>query len=147
MNRFFGKLKMDKPVSRNNYFFQVVSDEEERKRSKRDLEMVLMDVDELAWSDRTNGDEELFVHGKRHEDVGPEQAASDSEEYGYKCKDIDMLRFRTERQTLRRLPASGAIVFTIRTYMSTITDIVKEEPDIAARMASAIKSWPEDVAT
>ena len=55
------------------------------------------------------------------------------------------IRFRTERQSLRRLPRSGAIVFTIRTYVAGIVDLAKE-PGVPGRMASAIRSWPEEVA-
>ena len=52
--------------------------------------------------------------------------------------------FRSERQSLRRLPRTGAIVFTIRTYFHPIVDIAKE-PYVPGRLASAIKSWGDDV--
>jgi len=52
--------------------------------------------------------------------------------------------FRSERQTLRRLPRSGGVVFTIRTYFHPITEICKEDY-IPGRLASAIRSWDEDV--
>jgi len=53
--------------------------------------------------------------------------------------------FRSERQSLRRLPRSGGVVFTIRTYFHPITEIA-EEPYIPGRLASAVRSWGDDVA-
>lgn len=42
------------------------------------------------------------------------------------------------------LPRSGGIVFTIRTYFIPITEVAKE-PYVPGRLASAIRSWGEDV--
>lgn len=53
--------------------------------------------------------------------------------------------FRSERQSLRRLPRSGGVVFTIRTYFHPITEIA-EEPYVPGRLASAVRSWGDDVA-
>ncbi|OAA44210.1 hypothetical protein NOR_03938 [Metarhizium rileyi] len=52
--------------------------------------------------------------------------------------------FRSERQTLRRLPRTRAICFTIRTYFLPITQIA-EEDYVPGRLASAIRSWDDDV--
>ncbi|KAF2268440.1 hypothetical protein CC78DRAFT_551302 [Lojkania enalia] len=52
--------------------------------------------------------------------------------------------FRSERQSLRRLPRSGGVVFTIRTYFHPITEIC-QEPYVPGRLASAIRSWGDDV--
>ena len=46
--------------------------------------------------------------------------------------------FRTERQTLRRLPRTGCILFTIRTYLSPITELATE-PGVPGRLAEAIR--------
>ncbi|RDL33807.1 Uncharacterized protein BP5553_08175 [Venustampulla echinocandica] len=61
-----------------------------------------------------------------------------------KNKAIEHHYFRSERQTLRRLPRSGGVVFTIRTYFEPITE-VSEEPYVPGRLASAIRSWGDDV--
>lgn len=45
---------------------------------------------------------------------------------------------------LFRLPRSGGIVFTIRTYFHPITEICKE-PYVPGRLASAMRSWGDDV--
>ena len=41
----------------------------------------------------------------------------------------ESLHFRRERQTLRKLPVSGDILFTIRTYSDTFSQVVKQFPD------------------
>lgn len=51
----------------------------------------------------------------------------------------------TERQTLRRLPRTGAVCFTIRTYVVPLEDLA-HDPGVPGRAASAIKSWPQGVA-
>lgn len=56
----------------------------------------------------------------------------------------DQLYFRSERQSLRRLPKTGAVVFTIRTYFCPITEICKE-PHIPRRLLDGIESWSDDV--
>lgn len=61
-----------------------------------------------------------------------------------KNKAIQHHYFRSERQSLRRLPRTGGVVFTIRTYFVPVTEIAKE-PYIPGRLASAVRSWGEDV--
>lgn len=43
------------------------------------------------------------------------------------------------------LPRSGAVLFTIRTYFAPIPSIIKE-PYVPGRLASAVRSWNDDVA-
>ena len=62
-----------------------------------------------------------------------------------KIEVVDQHHLRSERQTLRRLPISGAIVFTIRTYFEPLKKVA-EEPGVPGRLASAIRSWGEDSA-
>ena len=61
-----------------------------------------------------------------------------------KNKAIEHHHFRSERQSLRRLPRSGGVVFTIRTYFEPVTKIA-EEPGVPGRLASAVRSWGDDV--
>lgn len=56
---------------------------------------------------------------------------------------IEHVQMRTERQTLRRLPRSGAIVFTVHTYVVPVVTMAKEA-GVPARLVSALRSWPED---
>lgn len=87
--------------------------------------------DALAWS-----------HSIGSEDAGEGEAV------GWftaeKNKAIEHHYFRSERQSLRRLPRSGGVVFTIRTYFHPIMEIA-EEPYVPGRLASAVRSWGEDV--
>lgn len=49
---------------------------------------------------------------------------------------------RSERQTLRRLPVSDAIVFTIRVQLAPL-GVLRARPQIALRMLRAVESWDE----
>ncbi|WPK23437.1 hypothetical protein PUMCH_000678 [Australozyma saopauloensis] len=84
--------------------------------------------DELAWSSSI-GDEKEDVVGWYTADA---------------AKSAQQLYFRSERQSLRRLPKTGAIVFTIRTYFCPISELC-EEPHIPRRLFNAVESWSEDV--
>ncbi len=121
MTRFFRRLAVDKPVIRNNYSIQVVP------ASNQDS----IDPEELAWSTTSNGPELTFDDNRAHP---PEPPVVKPEN----------LRLRSERQTLRRLPLSGVVVFGIRTYVFNVQELASE-PGVAARLASAVRSWPEDV--
>jgi len=79
--------------------------------------------------------------------IGPEDANA-TQAVGWataeKNKAIELHHFRSERQSLRRLPRSGGVVFTIRTYFEPITKVA-QEPGVPGRLASAVRSWGEDV--
>ncbi|KAI9040837.1 heme-dependent oxidative N-demethylase family protein [Aspergillus affinis] len=62
-----------------------------------------------------------------------------------KNKAIENHFFRSERQSLRRLPRSGGVVFTIRTYFEPVVEVAKEDY-VPGRLASAVRSWGDDVA-
>lgn len=85
--------------------------------------------DELAWSSSIGNEDE--------EEVGWFTAEKD--------RAIRHHWFRSERQTLRRLPRTGAVVFTIRTYFHPVVDVAKEDY-VPGRLASAVRSWGDDVA-
>ncbi|KAK5138054.1 hypothetical protein LTR08_005852 [Meristemomyces frigidus] len=86
--------------------------------------------DELAWSSS----------------IGSEDATAG---VGWATADQDRVIakhfFRSERQSLRRLPRSGGVVFTIRTYFEPVTGIAAEA-GVPGRLASAVRSWGGDVA-
>ncbi len=58
---------------------------------------------------------------------------------------FERLWLRIERQTLRRLPQTGAIVFTIRTLQAPVS-VLRSDPEAAALLARAIGELPPDVA-
>ncbi|QOV92289.1 heme-dependent oxidative N-demethylase family protein [Humisphaera borealis] len=51
---------------------------------------------------------------------------------------------RVERQTLRRLPASGAVLFGIRTHIRPLSDLA-DRPEVVAALAAAVAEWPPEV--
>lgn len=140
MERFLRRMPLDKPVVRSNYFIQVVKPNEMAQprvgRPSSDTgEETASDVDpeELGWSVSTNGREDEFVHGHGH--------SAEPARY----LEPATLRLRSERQSLRRLPRTGAIIFGIRTYLFKVEELTRER-GVAGRLASAIRSWPDDVA-
>ncbi|KAF3024118.1 hypothetical protein E8E14_004497 [Neopestalotiopsis sp. 37M] len=76
--------------------------------------------------------------------IGAEDAPGLSWQTAEKNRAIEHHYFRSERQTLRRLPRSGAIAFTIRTYFHPVTEIAQEDY-VPGRLASAVRSWGDDV--
>jgi len=123
MERLFQKLAVDKPVARNNYFFQVV------KPPIEDVEDP--DPEELAWSETLLGPEDGFSKTHSTQTSRPTPTPS-------------LIRLRTERQTLRRLPHTGAIAFTIRTYLTPVEHL-KNEPGVVRRLAGALRGWGKDI--
>jgi dimethylamine monooxygenase subunit A len=61
--------------------------------------------------------------------------------------DPGSLWFRVERQTLRRLPATGAIVFTIRTYVTSLRQLVTSDAQAARSLRDTLGNVPADVTT
>jgi len=123
LDRFFLKLPVDKPVLRNNYFFQIDPD--------------------LAWASIHHGNEDNFdqsSHSPR-----PKSLAKEKWQPPEPTTDMSQVYFRSERQSLRRMPRTGCICFTIRTYFHPVTEMV-HEPGIPGRLAAAIRSWPEPIA-
>lgn len=53
---------------------------------------------------------------------------------------------RAEWQTLRRLPETGAVLFTIRTFVESARDFFEREYDIVHGFADLISKLPDDVA-
>ena len=56
----------------------------------------------------------------------------------------DELFLRVERETLRRFPDTGCILFTIRTYVAPIPTAARTTA-VAGRLAAALESLPADV--
>ena len=131
LGKFMKRLPVEKPVVRNNYTFQVVDPTTNRPDDEK-----VVDRDELGWAGTMMGEEFPDVQPARHG------------EYKRKFKNAvtpDMMVLRTERQTLRRLPKTGAVLFTIRTYTTPVVKLA-QEPGVPSRLASAVRSWPDVVA-
>ncbi|KAH7312526.1 hypothetical protein B0I35DRAFT_437220 [Stachybotrys elegans] len=76
--------------------------------------------------------------------IGDEDGDEVSWSTAEKNRAVEHHFFRSERQSLRRLPRTGAICFTVRTYFHPVTEIVKEDY-VPGRLASAVRSWGDDV--
>lgn len=118
------KSKLEKGMM--NFFRRVQPD----KAVLRNNYFLQVD-DELAWSSSIGSEDSKDEGG-----IGWFTAE--------KNKAIEHHYFRSERQSLRRLPRSGGVVFTIRTYFHPITEVC-QEPYVPGRLASAVRSWGEDV--
>lgn len=57
---------------------------------------------------------------------------------------VDRVLIRRERQTFRRLPKSGALVFTVKTTLTPLQDLDEEE---LLGLKREMESWPTEVAT
>ncbi|KAI1871921.1 hypothetical protein JX265_005907 [Neoarthrinium moseri] len=77
--------------------------------------------------------------------IGDEDSPEVSWDTAEKNRAVEHHWFRSERQSLRRLPKTGAVCFTIRTYFHPIMEIAQEDY-VPGRLASAIRSWGDDVA-
>ena len=125
------RLPVEKAFVRNNYTFQVVDRNTNRPDDER-----LVDGDELGWAGTMLGEE--FPDGQIHKHGEPKRGLVNA-------VTPEMIALRTERQTLRRLPKTGAILFTIRTHTTPVVKLA-QEPGVPGRLASAVRSWPDTVA-
>lgn len=58
---------------------------------------------------------------------------------------IEDLHLRVERQFLQRLPKSRALLFSIRTYVTPITEVTSDK-EVARALRTSVGSYTEDVA-
>jgi len=58
--------------------------------------------------------------------------------------DASELFVRVERETLRRFPGTGCVLFTIRTYIAPIA-VMERDPKSAATLAAAVSAMSAEV--
>ncbi|MEW6297333.1 MAG: DUF3445 domain-containing protein [Thermodesulfobacteriota bacterium] len=125
--------KMGKPL---NTIHEPVPGYEEQLASTADRYFARLKVEKPVW--RTNwsvmDDPTLFQptgHGRKghNPDITPDNAG-------------EKLWFRMERQTLRRLPHTQDILFTIRVYVRPLHELTRY-PARAATLAAALRALPE----
>jgi hypothetical protein len=85
----------------------------------------------LNWN-LTDDDALYQPHGKYRTDPAPDLHPEDVGERVW---------LRVERQTLRRLPRTGAIVFGIRVHQDRL-DCLEGRPEVLGRLADTIRSFP-----
>ncbi|KAL2421124.1 hypothetical protein ABEF91_008340 [Exophiala dermatitidis] len=59
---------------------------------------------------------------------------------------LDHLHLRVERQFLQRLPKTRGIVFSIRTYITPITEVTKDR-EVAEALQTSINSYTDEIAS
>lgn len=138
MTRYLQRMKPDALIQRNNYHFAMFKD------PATGTPYEPLDPMEIGWAESMVGKEELFQAGSG---MGAQDDDKPSGHGGVSPLEFQPtnLTLRQERQSLRRLPKTRAIVFTVRTYIEPVADLA-QEVGVPGRMASAIRSWPEDVA-
>ena len=123
VDRYFLKLKTENPVQRMNWTCKSLMIYQEFQIDEfRDFHLVQLGNNLCRIDVNENQDEIVNV-----DNVGQK------------------VYLRTERQTLRRLPKSNTILFTIKTYIRTIDDVCLKQPAIAKRLAGAVQNWPPEI--
>uniref|UniRef100_A0A060TEJ8 ARAD1D15642p n=1 Tax=Blastobotrys adeninivorans TaxID=409370 RepID=A0A060TEJ8_BLAAD len=84
----------------------------------------------------------LYAPSENHVHT-PVDPTNKSQSLRYEDLDFDKVYLRCERQTLTRLPKSQAIVFTIRTYLTPLSQIRREGR--AQTLAEAVRNLPDIV--
>lgn len=144
MTRFFRRLTPSSPVVRNNWTIQNIDID----RYKDDIDRI-----ELSWATTQVGAEDAFQHPPstyKSSLLASSSASSPSSTPAQGTKTphtpsgpasptkIQNLRLRTERQSLRRLPRSGAIVFSVRVYTLGMEELGRER-GVPGRLAGAVR--------
>jgi len=120
--RFFRRLSPSSPVERHNWLIQVLPPTPVPASASSQVPSPL---EELSWAEGMFGPEDMLGTAPRPAPPEPRP---------------ERVRVRVERQTLRRLPRTGAIVFTIRVYLTPLADL---GPGEAERLAAAIRGVRE----
>lgn len=104
---------------------------------------MLTNLDDYHWPAATMGDEDDWDSKIRGPGVGTPSHSTFTPPGP--IQDVSQLWFRQERQVLRRLPKSGAIVWMVHTYVERLTDVA-QEAGVPGRMASLVRSWDDTLA-
>lgn len=80
----------------------------------------------------------ITAHANLFSTSGTHMHADDSLETVNSDVTIDDCHVRCERQVLQRMPKSGDLLFTVKTYLFKLTEIA-HEPDVARNLRGAIE--------
>ncbi|KAI0069173.1 hypothetical protein BV25DRAFT_1834202 [Artomyces pyxidatus] len=144
LTRFFRRLTPSGPVARDNWLIWTLDPTKIAEETKADAAGRVGDPDALAWSETAYGPEDEFFHPPSSYALSlgasapPPPVARPAAPTPTPAPTPQTMRLRAEHQTLRRLPRSGAIVFTIRTYLTPIEELGRES-GIPGRLASAVR--------
>jgi dimethylamine monooxygenase subunit A len=100
----------------------------------------------LGWGVLDTGELYQAVDGTASPRPGAAHSGvAHSDAGGFERLSLDQIHLRVERETLRRFPRTGCILFTIRTHTATLRQVAARPAD-AALLAEAIAAMPDDVA-
>lgn len=91
------------------------------------------------WNWSIHDDARLHQPGHHHVPTAGRDLAGSGADVGA------LVVLRLERQTLVRLPRTGAVVFGIRTIVRTLDEVLAADPTVAARLAIALETMPDDL--
>ncbi len=111
---------------------QPVADYDEQLAAPVDALLDRMGTDDPRWRLNWNLTDDASLHQPVRRAIGP----IDVDEVG------DRIWLRVERQTLRRLPATGAIAFGIRIHQQPLRDLGGDAV-VLRRLAAAVDAMPE----
>ena len=85
-------------------------------------------------------DDELFqpTGESRYGKTSADTAAHGEPDFG------NRMFFRTERQTLTAMPETGDVLFTIRTYVSSLNETVRRHPEFKEHLGATLASTSPD---
>ena len=86
----------------------------------------------------------LSVHC--HDDLYRPEPHESPDSFAPDASGIDGVWLRSERQTLVRLPRTGAVLFTIKTQLCPVT-AVRQRPDLAVALANKLSAEQADLAS
>ncbi|CAF1609460.1 unnamed protein product, partial [Didymodactylos carnosus] len=84
-------------------------------------------------------DDKLWKAENLHRQTSGQDTSITAENVGEK------MYLRCERQTLRRLPKSQDILFTIKTYLTPMSEVASDSA-VAKRFATCLRNLPQSVA-
>ena len=86
----------------------------------------------------------LSVHG--HDDLYRPEPHESPESFAADASGVDHVWLRSERQTLVRLPGTGAVLFTIKTQLCPVTAL-RHRPELADALAQKLGAEQPDLAS
>jgi hypothetical protein len=133
VDNFFDRCRADRPVWRLNW---TILDDPDlfQPRAVPSSRADTASADDSPPRSDTGSSEER--------DRGPEPTGNHRSKGPPRTGAADALYVRIERQTLRRLPVTGAVLFTIGTTVAPLADVVDGHPDLARNLAATLRTVP-----
>ncbi|KAI0069174.1 hypothetical protein BV25DRAFT_1910871 [Artomyces pyxidatus] len=145
LSRFFRRLTPSGSVARDNWLIQVLDPVRVEEEKKVNAMGRVGDPEALAWNEVAFGPEDDFPHPLSSYALSLQGTSTPAlpvppshTRPAPVTPTPQTMRLRAEHETLRRLPRTGAVIFTIRTH-STPIEVLGREPGIPGRLAAAVR--------